>query len=169
MRNAGRDGGMDLFWSCGLNMLVRTSADPDTAAGDPKRLRRSEAWDVMARCICACLGHAGDGHPILPSGLPCPLFCLWRARLASRASTAYAPLWPDPRPKRGLHEECVQAAGPAGNPAFRVCVCVCVESPALASDGMVHVVATLKEDAEAGHAEAQFSLGEMYAEGLGVQ
>ena len=49
------------------------------------------------------------------------------------------------------------------------CVCVCVESPALASDGMVHVVATLKEDAEAGHAEAQFSLGEMYAEGLGVQ
>ena len=34
---------------------------------------------------------------------------------------------------------------------------------------MVHVLAPLKEDAEARHAEAQFSLGEMYAEGLSVQ
>ena len=50
-----RDGGTDHFWSCGLNTLVRTSADPDTVAGGPKRPHCSEAWDAIARYVYAGL------------------------------------------------------------------------------------------------------------------
>ena len=50
-----RDGGTDHFWSCGLNTLVKTSADPDTVAGGPKMPHCSEAWDAISRYIYAGL------------------------------------------------------------------------------------------------------------------
>ena len=48
------------------------------------------------------------------------------------------------------------------------CVCTCVASHACADNLINSFVAGLKKDAEAGNAEAQFSLGEMFFAGHGV-
>ena len=37
------------FWHMGLNALVKTSADPDTVAGDPKMAHCSEAWNAIEK------------------------------------------------------------------------------------------------------------------------
>lgn len=44
-------GGQDHFWHCGLNTLVKTTADPNTVAGGPKMPHCSEAWDAISRYI----------------------------------------------------------------------------------------------------------------------
>ncbi|MBR1486419.1 MAG: TIGR04076 family protein, partial [Synergistaceae bacterium] len=46
-----RDEERDDFWHCGLNTLVKTSADPDTVAGGPKMPFCSELWDAISRYI----------------------------------------------------------------------------------------------------------------------
>ena len=91
------------------------------------------------------------------------------------------------RLKRGLHEATVQAAcRPGGMPAFPVCVCVCRGAPVLAEDQYSDSIRRLGEaerkaeeqsdfaekllrkDAEAGMAEAQYTLAEMHLLGHGV-
>ena len=46
-----RDDKRDDFWHCGLNTLVKTTADPDTVAGGPKLPHCSELWDAISRYI----------------------------------------------------------------------------------------------------------------------
>ncbi len=43
------------FAAEGLNSLVKTSADPDTVSGGPKKPFCSEAWDAISRYIYAGL------------------------------------------------------------------------------------------------------------------
>ncbi len=50
-----RQDGKDHFFYMGLNTLVKTTADPDTVAGGPKRPHCSEAWDAFSRYIYAGL------------------------------------------------------------------------------------------------------------------
>ncbi len=50
-----RDSGTDHFWACGVNTLVKTTADADTVAGGPKMPHCSEAWDAISRYIYAGL------------------------------------------------------------------------------------------------------------------
>ena len=45
----------DDFWHMGLNTLVHTSGDADSAAGGPRMPFCSEAWDAISRYIYAGL------------------------------------------------------------------------------------------------------------------
>ena len=50
-----RDERNDHFCQGGLNTLVKTTANPDTVAGGPRKPHCSEAWDAISRYIYAGL------------------------------------------------------------------------------------------------------------------